>query len=59
MFAGIDLSTIPLFAGELPSRPKNEYKMVIVVRADPGTDLERLPTGLSAKLVSEAVIRAY
>ena len=59
MFAGIDLSTIPLFAGELPSRPKGEYKMVIAVRADPGTDLEKMPTGLSAKLVSEAVIRAY
>ena len=59
MFAGIDLSTVPLFADELPIRPKTEYKMVIAVRADPGTDFERLPTGMSAKLVSEAVIRAY
>ena len=60
MFAGIDLSTIPLFSGGLPSfGPRKEYKMVVAMRADSGTDLESLPTGISAKMISEAVIRAY
>jgi len=57
LFAGIDFSTIPLFAGGMPA--VKETKMVIAMRADPGTEFEKLPTGLSAKLVCEAVIRAY
>ena len=36
-----------------------ETKMVIAIRADKGTPLENLPLGLSARLVSEAVILAY
>ena len=36
-----------------------ETKMVIAVRTDKNSPLENLPLGLSAKLVSEAVIFAY
>ena len=54
----IDLSTMKFnFLSDIPLKSPNETKMVIVVRSD--GPYASLPIGLSAKLVSEAVMRAY
>ena len=54
----IDLSTMKFnFLSDIPQKSPNETKMVIVVRSD--GPYASLPIGLSAKLVSEAVMRAY
>ncbi len=42
---------------EIPIKSPSEHKMVIVARSD--GPYASLPIGLTAKLVSEAVMRAY
>ncbi|TNV75658.1 hypothetical protein FGO68_gene4728 [Halteria grandinella] len=48
-----------LFTSLFPPRSDFECKMNIAVRVDNKTPLANLPIGLSARLVSEAVIHAY
>ena len=56
-----DMSNFPagLFAAAFGQTYGGESRMNIAVRVDSKTPLANLPIGLSARLVSEAVIHAY